>query len=285
MFRLIAVDLDGTLLNGSHFITDRTAEVLRELSGRGITIAIATGRSKASVEHYIQQLSLPQPAVPVVCYNGAYGMMYHRKVGSYESATIFANSVPAASCERLISFADRHDLVLQYYNGESGEVYAVPRTEGHLALLRRYELLVGKKQVMLDSYQQATDICEAAKALIMTESADSLLDLAVSQLDLEEFSVIRGSPDPFFVEFLKPNVTKGEGLRLLCEHLGIAMDQVLAFGDGDNDKEMLQMAGMGCAISNAKHAAKAVAHTVIEWTNDEDGVARHLQQLSVQGIL
>ncbi|CAE7559928.1 ywpJ [Symbiodinium natans] len=82
------------------------------------------------------------------------------------------------------------------------------------------------------------------------------------------------------VEFLSADVSKGDTLRRLCtEHLGISMDEVIAFGDNFNDIEMLQLAGQGVAMQNAREELKEVASRVSEWTNDDDGVARELEQL------
>lgn len=158
-------------------------------------------------------------------------------------------------------------------------MYAVPRNDTHIDLLKRYEDLVDNAQTVMDSYDDALDICLSAKVLLMAEDADELIAKAHSELDATEFTIIRGSPHPFFVEFLRPDVTKGYGLKLLCEHIGVGMEEVVAFGDGDNDREMLQLAGLGVAMKNAKQAAKEVANVVIDWSNDEDGVAKQLEAL------
>ncbi|RYG99212.1 hypothetical protein EON65_50495 [archaeon] len=163
-------------------------------------------------------------------------------------------------------------------------MYAVPRNDTHIDLLKRYENLVDNAQIVLDSYNSALDICQSAKVLLMAEDADQLIAKAHKELNTAEFTIIRGSPHPFFVEFLRPDVTKGFGLKLLCEHIGVNMEEVVAFGDGDNDREMLQLAGLGVAMKNAKEAAKEIANVVMNWTNDEDGVARHLEVLLQDGV-
>ena len=81
-------------------------------------------------------------------------------------------------------------------------------------------------------------------------------------------NVIRGTP-PFFVEILNTAVHKGHGLRQLCTSLSIPLDEVLVFGDGDNDLEFLDMAGWGIAMKNARVNVKEQADEVTRWTNDE----------------
>ena len=90
--------------------------------------------------------------------------------------------------------------------------------------------------------------------------------------------IIRGHP-PFFVEFLAPGVCKGTGLVELCRHLDIDVAELVAFGDGDNDKEYLQFAGLGVAMHNARDVVKDVADYVTPYTNDDDGVVRELDRL------
>lgn len=112
----------------------------------------------------------------------------------------------------------------------------------------------------------------------MTNKADEILKEANATFG-DRFTTIRGSPDPFFVEFLTRGVTKGDGVRLMCERLGLHLDETVAFGDGDNDAEMLRYVGYGCAMKNAKDPAKQAANVVIDWTNEEEGVAQQLQKM------
>ena len=76
-----------------------------------------------------------------------------------------------------------------------------------------------------------------------------------------------------------PNNTKGTAVEALCQHLGMSLSEVVAFGDGENDAEMLEAVGKGVAMKNARPKAKACANEVTEFTNDEDGVATHLEKL------
>ena len=149
--------------------------------------------------------------------------------------------------------------------------------------MKRYENLVSCAQVVIEDYDVAIQTCLSAKLLIMTNDADSLIASAKESLPVQQLTIIKGSPYPFFVEFLKDGVTKGHTLVELCNHLGVDRTHVVAFGDGDNDQEMLHFAGYGCAMKNAKDAAKTTANIIIEWSNDEDGVARQLEKMLEDG--
>ena len=143
-------------------------------------------------------------------------------------------------------------------------MYASPQNDEHHTLLDRYAKLVGRPQVLIPSYESAKEKGSSAKVLIMTSDPDKLIEAAREEFHPEEFNIIKGSPDPFFVEFLRPEVSKGSALKSVCKHLEIDIDEVIAFGDGDNDKEMLKEAGRGFAMKNAKPMAKDAADEVLQ---------------------
>lgn len=140
----------------------------------------------------------------------------------------------------------------------------MPLTDEHVTFLQQYEKLVGHPQVVLPTYDMACETCLPAKILIMTNRADHIIEKANVVLPHNELTIIRGSPQPFFVEFLRDDVNKGSGLQKLCRQLGVSMEEVISFGDGDNDKEMLSLSGLGCAMKNAKSVARDAARLVLE---------------------
>ena len=96
-------------------------------------------------------------------------------------------------------------------------------------------------------------------------------------------TLIKGSPS-WFVEVLPRGANKGEGLIRMCEDvLEIEVAQVAAFGDGNNDVEFLDVAGWGVCMKNGSEKAKAAGDTVLEWTNDEHGVAKSIEEMTVKG--
>lgn len=135
-------------------------------------------------------------------------------------------------------------------------------------MLARYAALVGKDQVIIEDYTIAVSQSLPSKILILSNDAHTLYTKGRERYSSEELNIFIGSPHPYFVEFLRPDASKGAGLALVCEHLGVDMSEVVAFGDGDNDREMLQMAGIGVAMRNATPAAKEAADVLLEVTYD-----------------
>jgi len=157
-----------------------------------------------------------------------------------------------------------YHLVSQYYNPVLGEAFAVPTTDEHHVLLKRYAELVSRPQILVKHYEEAIVLSPAAKVLILSDEAHLVVEKAKQKFTADEFNIFIGSPDPYFIEFLRPDVSKGSGLVKLCAYLNVDIQQVVAFGDGNNDQEMLTFAGIGVAMKNATPTAKAAANVVLE---------------------
>lgn len=156
------------------------------------------------------------------------------------------------------------NLCLQYYNAATGDVYAVPLNDEHRQLLHRYAVLTDHEQTFLSSYDEAITRCLSPKVIILTNDPDELISTAKERFPPELFHIIKGSPHPYFVEFISPGINKGSSVEKIFKHYGVPIDQVVSFGDGDNDSEMLQLSGLGVAVKNAKDMAKASANIVSE---------------------
>jgi Cof subfamily protein (haloacid dehalogenase superfamily) len=264
--KCIALDLDGTTLKSNHTLSDKTIETLRRINGEGTRIIVATGRSWMSVEKYLLQLKLPQLTTPVISYNGGHGMLITVKEdGTVLREPKFQSFVKPEIIRSLIKLSEDMGTMVQYYNADLGDgVYCVPRNDEHRELMARYSALVGVTHTVLDSYEDAFKICPSVKILIMSKDPDAVIAEAHKRKLEEELLIIRGSPDPFMVEFLSIETSKGAMLKTMCDFLGIDMQEVVSFGDGENDVQMLELCGMGLAMKNARDAPKEAANAVIQ---------------------
>lgn len=206
---------------------------------------------------------------------------------------LFHNPLDEPLVLKTLTLAHRLGCVTNYY--QNHHIYAVIRNDDHLKLTHRYAHLTGSKDLYRylnpnDNYQENESLYTKSnyfgyrkamehglpsKLLIVcdTEKLDEITNIVNRELNGERpngtiANVIRGSP-PFFVEILSPNVHKGYGLKQLCDEIGVSLKEVLAFGDGDNDVEFLQMAGRGVAMKNARNTLKAIANEITEYDNDE----------------
>lgn len=265
IFKGAFLDLDGTLLNKQHVLSNKTIETLRRLSSRGFLIGIATGRSSVSALHFLDQLNLDQSKAYIVCFNGSVGIEVTKSTIPQSPSTpkyLFNLTLTENQTWPLLRLADELGLVAQYYNGLTGEVQAFPKTDTQREYLKIYAEMVGRVQT-IRSYEDAMKISLPAKILIMTPDPESLLLACQSKLSTDNYHIINGSPQKF-VEFLPAGICKGEGFCRVCEYMGISSEEMVTFGDGENDKEMLSFSGCGVAMKNAVPMAKEASNIVCQ---------------------
>jgi len=258
--RLVATDLDGTLLRSDGTISAHTVEVLGTMSARGTHIVLVTGRPVRWLSKVYDQVPLPLPAV---CANGA--VVYDPVNDEVLRADPLAPDLLADVCERLRSTVD--DAVFAVEVDDGRRMY-------HEAT---YPIWSDADRRAIRPSGSLADLCAvpAVKLLVRSESRDSdaLLTAVLSSVDgLVE---VTHSTATGLVEVSAVGVTKATGLAWLCERLGVVADDVLAFGDMPNDVPMLSWAGRAVVVANAHPAAKEVADDVT-LSNDDDGVAEYL---------
>ena len=257
--RLVATDLDGTLLGLDDVVSERTRQAIRAVVDAGIHVVAATGRSQWTATPLVE----PAGGLDViVCSNGAslYHVREQRSLASYPIADDVIDEILAnldASLPGCV-FGWETDDDLHYEQGFLAYRPNLDRPASpDLARGERPQpirkLMVGHPEVQ--HY--------------------ALLDLVVPLTPPRAFATTSGAP---FVEITGDGVDKAFGVRTYCEQLGIAAEEVLAFGDNHNDIAMVTWAGRGIAMGNAHPALLAVVDEQTE-SNVEDGVARVLETL------
>ncbi len=262
--RLVAVDLDYTLLNSDFQISQRNTDAIAKAVGSGAIVTLATGRMFASTLPFARALGIE---APLITYNGAYV----RAAGS-DSALhhIPVDKEHAAAAIRLAASLDVHcsvyvdDVLYVSKNGWESQMYTAQCAVEGIYRPDLEELLseLGKPptKVLL--------VCEAQE----TPSVQALLEEVVSG----RAHVTRSSSH--YVELVNKGVSKASALEHLCRLLGVLPEETMAIGDGYNDIEMIRYAGVGAAMANAPDPVKSIADIVVP-SNDEDGVAAALEML------
>lgn len=262
--RLVAFDMDGTVLADGAEITPRLTAVLDRLMKEGVLVVPCTGRGRRQLPRTLEELGLPY----TITSNGARikdersrDTLRSFLVDWQMAADIFHD------LEAYDGFACVHiDEVV--YNQHPDEDY----------IRRKYHMPPYMEVALVHSAQQLVRERRRGVEKIFFRPAHEKEREKIRRRILDDYPVFSSSSSLHNLEFSVPGCTKGDSLRWLCGYLGIEAGQVIAFGDGENDKEMLSFAGMGMAMKGASPACIAAADQVIG-SCAEDGVAACLEKL------
>jgi Cof subfamily protein (haloacid dehalogenase superfamily) len=280
-YRALALDLDGTLLDSQGILTDATASLLRVLSSRGLRLILASGRMTARVLPFAEQLGVP---VDLVTYNGSE-VLTHGPMGW---TALSSRGLSNLSRDAVYALSRSHSVFLNVYARNKLHGY---HPQGDFTWSKHYETSSGATYAGKHTRLPDLPMEGIQKLLVIGTPAerDHLHD-AWSPL-LSDHCVLTKS-NPEYLEFLAKDVSKGTGLRIWLDHNGLAASDLLAFGDAENDVEMLRLAGLGIAMANATPGLRAdygrsfrnggssgdgrSSGRFSSWTNAQAGVAREL---------
>ncbi len=266
-FRLIALDLDGTLTNSDKIITPRTFETLMRAQSLGVRLVLCSGRPTHGIAALAEQLQLRDNGGFVLSCNGA------NIIDWPTGRLIFDQALDAACLPRLLAFAESRGLPIVTYPAD--HLLATRNDSPYLAEESRINQM--PVELTTDFVAEASRIDGGAPKCLIPGEPVVLVELEQEMKEAfgEALSISRSAP--FFLEIMAPGVGKDHSLARLLAHLGLSREQLIAFGDGFNDLAMLRFAGMGVAMANAADEVKAVADRVT-LSNDEDGVAHAVAQ-------
>ncbi len=258
---IIFVDLDGTILYDWETITDETINTINKVNELGHIVCIATGRPYRSSKVFYDRLGL---RTPIINYNGA--LVHHPYDSQFDEITreINVNYI-------LKVFEDIGHLIenafCEYYEDiylykDSADIMPLVHPEGGKIITGQFKdtLHLNPNGFILLTYPGKADEVEEY--------------LAKNLNDVLKFRNWGGNYSQI-IEMYTPETNKGNSMKLICNYFNIPIDRTLAFGDGENDIEMIRDAGLGVAMANSVDNVKKVAkaHTL---SNTENGVAHFL---------
>jgi len=257
-YQLVAIDLDGTLVDDQNAISEDVERTVREVRSAGIKIVLVSGRPQVAALPIFRQLGL---ALPLISSGGA-------QVSDPSTGRLIAHHQPlAADIRTLVGLARSAGLTLVYQTPD--EVFG----EGNAQIL---DILRTAVRIPIQAVEDGLAACpEPIKVTVCgpRPQLDRIRD-EIERLGLALSCVLSG---PEYLEVTAQGVSKGRALRSVAEFLGVSMDQVLVIGDAPNDISMLTEAGLAVAMGNAPPEVQAAA-TVVAPTIQEDGVAWALRR-------
>ena len=274
-YRLIAIDLDGTLLNSQHKIQATSLEALARARAQGVEVMIVTGRHHTAAEAYWHQLELTLPAI---CCNGSY-------VYDFKKDQALPNASPLSrdNVQQLLKLVRKHELHALIYLADE---MACEEMSPYLPHLQNWA------KTLPDLFQPGIICVESFESLI--ECASIVWKFSISNSNLavmkafvaevqQRLGLVCQWSGTAHLDIMRAQTSKGRRLIDWVDHNAFSFDEVIAFGDQQNDLDMLQMAGFGVAMGNAIDELKDAADWVTG-DNNSDGIASALNRFVFKKI-
>lgn len=268
--RLVAIDVDGTLLDGAHRLRSEVKEAVNRLAASRVKVVLATARGPQAVVEIVQQFDF---APSLICFSGGW-------IGELDSMSMRPENVwldrrlAAGMAASILNEAINQGVEPNVFTPDS---WRVRKLTDEIA----EEIRIVNLQPLVSEELLAGDI-EPSKIMLISrlDIADKTLPLierSIQSLSAVTFSTITYSKRNY-LEILPVGVNKAKAVAALSQFLGLDLSEVAAIGDGLNDLEMLSEAGFAIAMGNASDRLKAAADVVVR-SNDEAGVAQAVEEI------
>ena len=262
MIKMIALDLDNTLLNNNKEISPRNERVLRKLHQQGIQVVLCTGRPINAIWPYIEQLGLTTPDDYTITFNG--GLV----INNLTKEHLFEFGMGKEDLAPLLKFVQDEKIPLNVLDFD--QVYELNDFPGSIyrTVLKHINFKpIASKDLPDKTYSKAVMAIPAEKLTPIIKG----LPVTVTK----HYHAVQSQP--MIMEFLPTGVNKAVGLKVLLKHFGEDFGNLMSFCDADNDLEMIEAAAQGIVMANGLPQVKAAATAVTD-SNEDDGVATYCER-------
>lgn len=263
-YKLLVLDIDGTLTNSKKEITPATLNALLHLQEQGVKVVLASGRPTAGVRPLAKQLKLEEYGSYILSYNGA------KIINCKTEEVIYQNVIPGHFIPKLYDAALRHNVGIITY--EEDCVIAGTKMDPYIELEAKINHIPVTE---VDNFPE--HITFDVNKCLMTGEGSYLA--VVEEKMKDEFGAALNiyRSEPFFLEIMPKHIDKAYSLGNLLNHLNLSKDEMICCGDGYNDLSMIEYAGLGVAMANAQEKVRKAAD-YITLSNDEDGIVHVIEK-------
>lgn len=259
-YKMIAVDMDGTLLDSQKNIAPATVNAVKRVVEQGVLFVIATGRSVRGVAKYQQTLALPGP---LIVYNGAM------IVSGSDGEVLFEQGLKLEDARRIFDLGQRYATTMCVWAGN--RLYA-NRLDERIA---KYQELARLKAILLSDFNELPPVSVSKILWIDEPERIGQFERELREDMFDEVTFCTSQPT--YLELFNSQVSKGAAIAKIGELYGIDREEMIAVGDGLNDLSMIEYAGLGVAMANADPQLKASAQYIAD-SNDNEGVRQLLEK-------
>lgn len=265
MIKLIAIDIDGTLITSNHLITDEVKQAIQTALNHGVKIVLCTGRPTPSAMTYVNELNLNNTDDYLITYNGAVMHRLDSKDPIYQQILEYSDIQDLFAC------AEKFNT---HVHAISDHGIYTPNKD-----ISRYTVLESWLTHMPLFYETPNQLDpHTVYNKLMMVDEPSILDYLVAHLDnniSDRYTILRS--EPYYLEFVNNKASKGRAVARLMTKLNLSKDQVMGIGDSGNDLDLMTSCGIGVAMGNATEELKELADYITD-TNDNNGVAKAIQK-------
>ena len=288
MYKLVAIDLDGTMLNTYGEVTESTKRILKETMKKGCEVVIASGRTIDSIQAIADEISTEKY---MIAGNGSIIYDISKKNIIYEKY------IPKSKALNIIKICEDNSITYSVYTNKT-----------IIANSLKYNILYYYKQNLKKEPNKKTSITlveniydyvkniedEKVMKIFICDSTESIFNAILRKIgELEDIEILdvshmsrkvisNGSEEVpieyFYTEITEKNVDKWYALEFLINKLNIEKKEVMAIGDNVNDRKMIEQAGLGIAMKNSTPKITEVANYVTDFDNNNDGAARAIEK-------
>lgn len=271
-YKMVCLDMDGTLLTDDKKITERSRETLKKVQQKGVKVVVCTGRLFASAKYYADILGT---STAVITSNGAY----IRDRGT--DKVVYESILDIEKCRTFVDIAEKYDVCI-YFNTTSSIVSNIDNADKtYVEFYRRYnKMLPRERQINIDVMDDWNKIFDKyrdkfVKCIMADENIkkfDAIRKDILSLVDVEIVSSAKSN-----IEIMNKSVSKGNAALMLGNYYGIPRNNIICIGDNENDISMIRAGGLGIAMDNGDERTKSAADYITD-TNNNDGVAKALEK-------
>ncbi|MDR1356364.1 MAG: Cof-type HAD-IIB family hydrolase [Tannerellaceae bacterium] len=264
-YKLLVLDVDGTLLNNSKDITPSTLTALLKVQQMGARIVLASGRSTHGLRPVANALEMDKYGGFILSYNG--GQIFNMQTGEL----LFERRMNPEDIPYIERQANSRNFTILTYHQDA----IITNCAANLHVREEAERN-NMRIVEARDFAQAVTF-SPCKCMLVSDDAEALAELLakLKKRLIGSLDVFRS--EPYFIEVVPPQINKADTLGVLMENLQVGSEAVIAIGDGVCDIGMIQMAGLGIAMENADETVKRCADYTTA-SNDDDGVAKAVEE-------
>lgn len=268
-YKMIAMDMDGTLLNNSKEVSEFSRKILKRAAEKGVKLVVCTGRIFTSARVYARLIGTE---APIIASNGAYIREKDR------NEIIFQRYLSEDHIKKVVETGIRYGLYPHVFTADT--IYTKKLVFFSANYNRWNQTLPEDERVkieIVDNFDSA--IRENKGRILKVVVADDDIERVMSAKEeiknTMDVSIFSSSSNNF--EVMAPEISKGYAVKILSKYYGISREEIICIGDNENDTSMIEYAGLGIAMGNATEELKQIASYITD-TNENDGVAKAVEK-------